>query len=86
MKLTSGIEKLLSSIRAETKDTIFLYDDDCAAIRHQFGGSDGFIRFIEKQTGTIVTDIENDAMFIDEYGRLNMKFLNGAEIELRFVL
>ena len=71
MKLTSGINNFLSQVRAGTKGVVFLFDDDCYAIKNQFGGSNEFIRFIEKESETVVVTYESDEYIISEYQKIN---------------
>lgn len=86
MKLTKGIEKFLRAVKTGSKETIILSSEDCKAIKTQFGGSYNFLDFIEKESGTVHTDIQEPSLFADDNQTIKITFLNGAEIELRMVL
>lgn len=86
MKLTNGVERFLRAVKAGSKETIFLSSEDSKAIKTQFGGSYNFLEFIEKESGTVHTDIQEPSLFADDHQKIKITFLNGAEIELRMVL
>lgn len=86
MELTKGVEQFLRAVKTGSKETIFLSSEDCKAIRVQFGGSYSFLEFIEKQSGTIHTDIQEPNFYADDNQTIKITFLNGAEIEFRMVL
>ena len=86
MKLTSGINRLLDCVRTGSKDIVFLFDDDVYAIKEQFGGSSRFLKFIEKEANTAVVSLDSNQYPADESRTIKITFLNGAEVELRFIL
>lgn len=85
MELTNGVERFLRAVKSGSKETILLTSEDSKAIRTQFGGSYNFLDFIEKESGTVHTYIQEPSL-CDDNQKILITFLNGAEIELRMVL
>ena len=85
MELTRGITHILSVVKSGSKDIIYLFIEDCEAIKNQFGGFSNFIDFIEKESNTIHVDIEAFSLISHENHPITIRFLNGSEIELRLI-